>query len=41
MLSALRLDEDVRDLRGRARTMEPEAFAQAWNEFIARRQEDL
>ena len=41
VLSALRLDEDLRELRDRARAMDPEAFAQAWSDFVAKRQEDL
>jgi hypothetical protein len=41
VLSALRLDEQLRDLRGRARTMDPESFARAWNDFLVGAQEDL
>jgi hypothetical protein len=41
VLSALRLDEQLRDLRERARTMDPEAFASAWNDFLVKAQEDL
>jgi hypothetical protein len=41
VLGALRLDEQLRDLRERARTMDPEAFASAWNDFLVKAQEDL
>jgi hypothetical protein len=41
VLSALRLDERLAEFRTRTRGMDPEAFAAAWNDFLAQVQEDL
>jgi hypothetical protein len=41
VLSALRLDQRLAELRERAPGMDPDAFAAAWNDFLAQGEEDL